>query len=127
MEMTKLKPTAFQLLGGAFFLLIILTIISAFAGRIDFEQYNHVLLPLKVNLVYLNEIIVLAIACLQAVIFAVAFLGIRHDQPLYLGVFLTALLILFIFVTLTLTDTLFRGTMDEREAQRLPEAVKVVK
>jgi hypothetical protein len=130
MEYMQLKDhntAPFPLLGAVFFVLIVLTIISILAGRIDFENYNRLLLPLPVNLAYLNDIIVLAVAFIQAGLVAGVFMGLYFRKPMYTIVLLTGCLFLGILFTLMLADTMFRGEVDKREAMRVAPVEQVDK
>jgi hypothetical protein len=96
---------------------------SLFLGRINFEDYNGLFCSL-INLGPLNDILVIMIALLQAAIIAAMYLGLAFEKPFYSAACLTGLFFLFIIFAFTLSDTVFRGTADEIEAQRIQITVE---
>jgi hypothetical protein len=124
MEIKKISH--FSILSGTFLTLIVLSLIAIVCGRIDFENYNEALLPLVVDLTYLNDIIVVALAVIQTVLIVAVYMGLGYKRHVYTVVLAVGALLLFILLVLVLSDTLFRGEVDKAEALRPEPAEKVV-
>jgi hypothetical protein len=109
-------------LAGTFIILLGLTAAAVFLGRIDFENYNHYLLPLPAYLHNVNDILVAVIVCLQVLLIAAVFMGLIRERPLFSLLFSAGVFVAVVIVVLTLSDTLVRGTADDIESARLPTA-----
>jgi len=77
---------------AVFAALIVLTWITVAATRIDLGSWNLV--------------IAMAIATVKATLVALYFMHLRYDKPFYSLLFVTAVLFVGIFISLTLMDTL---------------------
>jgi cytochrome c oxidase subunit 4 len=93
-----------QVLVGVFLLLMVLTVATVAATWVDLGNFNLW--------------IAMGIATVKAAFVALYFMHLRYDHPFNALVFVTALLFLAIFLSLTLTDTLqYRpDVIDWREA-----------
>jgi cytochrome c oxidase subunit 4 len=87
--------------------LLVLTAITVAVAQFDFGSWNLV--------------VAMAIATIKATLVALFFMHLKYDNKLYLTLFLASLLILAIFITLTMFDTLRRGETDERRGTVIQE------
>jgi len=110
---------SFRTLVLTFSSLLFLTVLTVVAALFDFSHLN-LWLPWKINLGGLNIVVALLIASSKAALVVLFFMGLRWDKPLNIVIFLSNLLILFIFFTITLADVWFRDVADPIDAQIIP-------
>ncbi len=99
--------------------LLLLTAFTVWTARIDFAEFNHYFLPLQVDLGPINIILAMAIASVKTVLVGAFFMGLRHEKPFFVLTFISSFVFLGIFMLYTLSDTLYRGSLDAREGERL--------
>ena len=92
-------PTRYYVV--TFILLIILTVITVAASRIDFGAFNMT--------------VALGIAGVKAALVLCVFMGLWWDRGFTWVLLVGSLVCLGIFVAFTFTDTAFRGTIDPLE------------
>lgn len=110
---------SFKTLALTFGGLLALTTLTVLAALVDFSHYT-IWFPWQINLGGLNIIIAMLIACCKASLVVLFFMGLRWDKPLNIIIFLSNLLILFIFFVLTLSDVWYRDWADPIDAQIIP-------
>jgi len=94
-------------IGGALFFLTIVTVAVA-----------------QVHLGPLNLIVALAVAVVKATLVGLYFMHLKYDHRLYSLVFVSAVVFLGIFITLTMLDTTRRGDIYEQVEHPIrPDAV----
>ncbi len=59
-----------------------------------------------------NIIVAMLIATVKASLVALYFMHLKYDNKLFMAVFLSSLIFLGLFLTLTMTDTMHRGDID---------------
>lgn len=102
---THITPLSIYLgVGGA---LIVLTAVTVAVALVDFGDL--------VGLPQLNIIVALGIATVKASLVALFFMHLLYDSKIYSFALVTGLLMLFIFIGLTMADTLTRESLNEVE------------
>ena len=101
-------------------ILILLTIITVTTSRYDFARLNGTFSLLKVDLHFINILLAMGIACVKMSLVIALFMGLKYDKPFLTIVFLSSFIFLGIFMVYTLTDTLFRGLVNRKDAITLP-------
>ena len=100
--------------------LLLLTLLTVWASRIDFSHYNRYLSWLQVDLHFLNVVIAMGIACLKTALVISFFMGLKYDKPFSKIVFLSGFIFLGVFFVYTLTDTLTRGLVYKHDTFKSP-------
>ncbi len=81
----------------------------------------------QVNLGPFNLVVAMLVATIKGSLVALFFMHLLYDKKLYLTIFLSALLFLGVFITLTMFDTMTRGALDAQHfAPVQPEAATYV-
>lgn len=90
--------------------LLVLTAVTVYIASFDFGSYNLV--------------VAMAVAAVKASLVALIFMHLKYDNKMYAIAFVISLVMLAVFVTLTLFDTLGRGEIDaQRDGPITPDAV----
>ena len=100
--------------------LLLLTVLTVWASRVDFSHYNRYLSWLQVDLHFLNIVIAMGIACLKTALVISFFMGLKYDKPFSIIVFLSGFIFLGVFFVYTLTDTLTRGLVYKHDSFKTP-------
>ncbi len=87
-----------------FIALLILTFITVWISRFDFGSFNIV--------------VAMIIAVMKASLVCSVFMGLRWDKGIFSVFFMGSFVFLGIFITLTMSDIVFRHDADPLEAQR---------
>ncbi len=93
-------------LAAVFGVLVALTIVTVVTAQFDLGSMN---IPLA-----------LAIAGGKAVVVAAIFMALRYDNPVNMIVITLGIVVAVIFLTITLSDTAFRGALDIQERGYVP-------
>ncbi len=108
----------FKFLIRTFLTLLVLTVITVGAALIDFSHFNPYVGGL-IDFTPMNIILAMLIAVIKASLVATFFMGLKLDTKLNVGIFISNIVFLFIFFTLTLTDTLLRDVPDPMEGKKM--------
>jgi len=104
---------------GAFGVVLIIACVSICIGGFDFSLYDQKFLPLPVDLGAFKIVVIFFFAIIQAVLIAALFLGLGKSKVLPRAIFLSGVMVMVVFTLLTLSDTLFRGTANPIESERM--------
>lgn len=98
--------------GGA---LMVGTVVTIAAAHIDFNTLT--------GFQSMNFVIAMLIATIKATLVALFFMHLLYDRKFYLFSLIAGIGCLIIFITLTMTDTAFRGKINPIEAKPIVEQV----
>jgi len=89
--------------------LLVLTALTVYIAQFQFGPYNLV--------------VAMLVAAVKASLVALFFMHLKYDNKIYMVSFLTAIVLLAVFIILTMFDTLTRGDIDPEKAEQLQPAV----
>jgi len=89
--------------------LMVLTALTVYVAQFHFGPYNLV--------------VAMLVAATKASLVALFFMHLKYDNKVYLVSFITAIVLLAVFIVLTMFDTMTRGDVDPEKSEQLYPAI----